>query len=679
MTEVGNRIGVDLGAETLSSPERALPLEWLLADGTGSFASSTVIGCNTRRYHGLLVAARTPPTDRTVLLSKVEEEIWIGEKRYSLSTNEYPGVFHPSGHKHLVGFRLRPFPRWTYDFDGLLLWKEVMMLRGRRAVCVTYRLVGPDGEATLKVVPMLACRGIHELAGPGTAFAVHPSGQAPRVTVQGGARQLAIHLRASDGSFDEEPLHFRRMTYRRERERGFDAEEDLFSPGSFVVSLRPQQPYTITASADPLQDVNPEGERRREIERVRAYLAALGPSNPLERALAVAADAFLVDAGAGGTRGVIAGYPWFECWGRDALISLEGLALATGRLEEAGEVLTSFADRVVDGIVPNYLAADPAHDALNSIDAGLWFIHGVSRYLSCNGDKELVRQCLWPKVVGILESYAAGTHFEIRADSDGLLRGGSRETQLTWMDAKVHGQPVTPRYGKAVEVNALWYNALRVGAELAQQFGRSAESYARHADKVKSAFHEVFWSDECGCLYDYVAGDTVDALLRPNQILAISLPHAVLEEDKWAAVLAAVSEHLYTPYGLRTLAPSELGYRGKYAGTEEARDGAYHQGTLWPWLLGPFHEAYLKVNGFSRDALQRVTQALSIWEKHLKEAGLGNVSEVFDGDSPHTPGGCIAQAWSVAELLRICRMVEAGRSRDANASSVTHGVGEDSG
>jgi len=674
--ERANRLGIELGAETLSSPERALPLEWVLGDGAGSYASSTVIGCNTRRYHGLLVAAQTPLADRTVLLSKVEEEIWIGEKRYSLSTNEYPGVFHPSGHEHLVGFHLRPFPRWTYDFDGTLLWKEVMMLRGRRAVCVTYRLVGLDGEATLRVAPMLACRGIHQLAGPGTAFSVRPAGQAPRVTVQGGPRHLTIHVSASDGSFEEEPLRFQRMTYRRERERGFDCEEELFSPGSFVVSLRPQQLYAITAGADPSHDIDPKAERRREIQRISAHLGKLDPSNPLERTLALAADVFLVGEGAGGSQGIIAAYPWFECWGRDALISLEGLALVTGRIEEAGAVLTSFADRVAGGVVPNYLAADPAHDALNSIDAGLWFIHAVSRYLSYNGDKELVRQRLWPKVVEILESYAAGTHFDIRADGDGLLRGGSPETQLTWMDAKVHGQAVTPRYGKAVEVNALWYNALRVGAELAQHFGRSPESYARHADKVKAAFHGVFWSDECGCLYDYVAGDTVDARLRPNQILAVSLPHAVLEEDKWAAVVSVVREHLYTPYGLRTLAQSELGYRGKYAGTEEARDGAYHQGSLWPWLLGPFYEAYLKVNGFSSPALRKVRQALSVWKGHLHEAGLGNVSEVFDGDSPHIPGGCVAQAWSVAELLRICRMIEAGRSRDAKAPSVTGGEGD---
>jgi len=649
-------VEIAFGAETLSSVEKALSLEWLIADGTGSYASSTVIGCNTRRYHGLLVAAQRPPTDRTVLLSTVEEEVSIREGVHNLSTNEYPGVFHPRGHRYLVGFRLRPFPQWTYDLGGTLLRKEVMMLRGRRAVCIRYRLAGLDGKVRLKVVPMLACRGMHELAGPGAAYEVHRAEGSRAVKLHGGTRRLEAHLHASDGSYQEEPLRFSRMTYRREGERGFDAEEELFSPGSFVVTLRPQREFTITASAGTLEGVDPKAERDRETKRVSVYLEDFAPHSQLEHELALAADAFLV-RGAGRDTNIIAGYPWFEVWGRDALISLEGLALVTGRLDEAGQVLTGFANRIVDGIVPNYLAADPAYDAFNSIDAGLWFVHATARYLAYGGNEQLARERLWPKVCDLLDSYTAGTRSDIRADGDGLLRGGSPETQLTWMDAKVHGRAVTPRYGKAVEVNALWYNALCVGAELSQRFAGSPEGYGSRSEKVRRAFEEVFWCDECGCLYDYVAGDIVDSRLRPNQILAVSLPHSVLEKAKWESVLEVVSEHLYTPYGLRTLAPSELDYRGRYEGPEEARDEAYHQGTVWAWLLGPFYETYLKVHDHSRHARRKVGEALSVWEGHLREAGLGQVSEVFNGDSPHLAGGCIAQAWSVAELLRISRMV----------------------
>jgi len=657
---------IEFGPDTLASLERVLPLEWLLTDGTGSYASSTVVGCNTRRYHGLLVAAQQPPLDRAVLLAKVEEELWVDGKNYALSTNEYPDVFHPDGHKRLVSFRLRPFPEFLYAAGAALLRKEVILLRGRRAVGISYHLEGA-GRAVLRLTPLLACRGFHELSPPETPFAVEHRNlsRGVEVRIRGGHRPLDVYLRVATGEFEPQPLRFHRMTYRREGERGLDREEQLFSPGALIIPLETRRPATFIASAAPLPEVSLETERRREVERLHRLVEVAGAHWELERALTLAADAFLVSGrgaaeaapAAGLADAVIAGYPWFDVWGRDALIALEGLTLVTGRFAEARAVLLMLAERTVEGVVPNFLGVTPSQDAFNSIDASLWFVHAVARYLDYTGDEATVRQRLWPTVQEILVAYRRGTRYDIRVDRDGLLAGGSRETQLTWMDATVNGQPVTPRHGKAVEVNALWYNALCAAAALAARCGGSPEPYQQQAELVRTCFNEVFWCEESQCLCDCIAGGVRDARLRPNQVLAISLPHPVLDRRRWGPVLAAVREHLYTPLGLRTLAPSEPGYRGTCTGPAHERDSAYHQGTGWAWLLGPYYEAYLKLHGFSQSARRAVAQALQVWSGHLREAGLGTVSEIFDGDPPHRPRGCIAQAWGVAELLRLCRLV----------------------
>jgi predicted glycogen debranching enzyme len=322
---------------------------------------------------------------------------------------------------------------------------------------------------------------------------------------------------------------------------------------------------------------------------------------------------------------------------------------------------------VKNGLVPNFIASDPQDDAFNSIDASLWFAHAVSRYYAYTGDDESVRERLYPTIRQIIEAYVAGTAFDIGVDVDGLVTGGNDRTQLTWMDAAVRGKPVTPRHGKAVEVNALWYNALRVAASLAWRLGFSAERqhYLELAQKAQKAFGNLFWNEQDGWLYDCVRDRFADRRLRPNQILAISLPYPVLERPRWHAVLSVVQKHLHTPYGLRTLAPSETEYRARYSGGPEERDSAYHQGTVWPWLLGPFYEAYLKANEFSDAARTTVAEAMSSWKGHLLRAGLGSISEIFDGDPPHQRRGAIAQAWSVAELLRVSRLVQFGADQQA--------------
>jgi len=683
---------IEIGPETIAMTERALALEWLATDGTGSYASSTVLGCNTRRYHGLLVAAAQPPVERVVLLASLQEEVEVAGRIYPLSTNEYPDVLHPDGHKRLIRFRLAPLPEWTYAAGAALIRKRIVPLRGRRAFAVCYDLRGAAEQAALRIRPTAAGRQSHALASPSASFRFEYPAERQVVILSDG-HPLPLHLWASAGAFREEPLRFHRVTYRRERERGFDAEEELFSPGAFEVTINRETPLVIAAGCAPLAAVDFEQEHRAESERLGGLLQTAPARSPLEQVLTLAADAFIVQCGSGGDTTVLAGYPWFDAWGRDAFIALEGLTLTTRRFADARAILLTFASRVRDGLVPNFLAADPADDALNSMDASLWFIHAVARYLLCTGDEDTVRRELWPRVREILEAYLAGSRFGIRVDSDGLLTGGtspvaqaSSPVPLTWMDAQVEGRPVTARQGKAVEVNALWYNALRAGGLLAERLGSSlvaqasspvqqasspadARRYQALARAARQAFNQAFWCEETQWLYDVLGDTSADRALRPNMILAVSLPWPVLAPARWRAVLEAVRARLYTPWGLRTLAPDEPAYHGRYVGSPAQRDRAYHQGTVWPWLLGPFWDAYLRLHRSSAPAYWQMREALAPWGGHLLDAGLGNVSEIFDGDPPHLPRGCIAQAWSVAELLRLLRLSRTEPARDKAQSA----------
>jgi predicted glycogen debranching enzyme len=518
---------IEFGPEALGGPDQALSLECLIADGAGSYASTTAWGCNTRRYHGLLVAARRPGGDRAVLLSGVDERISLGGETIDLSTHEYPDTFHPRGHHHLLRFRLSPFPEWTYGAGGSLLKKEVFLLRGRAAVAIRYTLEGLSDEVEMIIRPRLVCRGHHKIIRAVMPFEIRP-GHTPReVVVQGGPQRIPVLLRASGGSYHEGETWFHRVTYRRESHRGFPHEEEVFSPGQFRATLRRSRPFILLAGPPDLPDVDVETERRSEVDRLASVVERASPADPLQASLVLAADSFLVDPGH-----VIAGYPWFGTWGRDSFIALEGLALATGRLEEARSVLSAYADRIVDGIVPNILAPDPADDALNTIDAALWYVHAVSRYLHWSRDEETTREVFWPALQRIIGGYRKGTRFGIGIDDDGLPVGGTHQTQLTWMDARAGGVPVTPRHGKAVEICALWHNALCVAAEMADRYGGSPEEYRSIAKKAKDSFNRIFWAEDRGHLLDCIGEDRGDRRLRPNQILAVSLPHPVLDRSR---------------------------------------------------------------------------------------------------------------------------------------------------
>jgi predicted glycogen debranching enzyme len=638
--------------------------EWLEADGLGGFASGTVGGPRTRRYHALLLAATTPPTGRFVLVNGVEAWVEKDGERRALSSQFYlPDVRHPDGADRLVDFSPDPWPTWRFRLeDGTELTQEVWVVPGAPRVALAWRLAGRVGGVRLEVRPLLSGRDYHALHHQNPAFRFEAETSADRVSWQPYPDVPAVIAR-SNGAYRHEPLWYRNFLYAEEAARGLDHLEDLASPGAFCWSLsRGEAVLTLRAASAPVAEAGDGGptdsrtllaqtraERKAEGRRRRAF-----PSR-LERS----ADAYLVRRGEGRT--IVAGYPWFTDWGRDTFIALRGLCLATGRLSDAASILHEWAASVSQGMLPNRFPDRGAESEFNSVDASLWYIVAIRDYLEtarAAGRRvhQAERATLRQAAETILHGYADGTRYRIRTDADGLLAAGVPGQQLTWMDARVGDWVVTPRIGKPVEVQALWLNALRFAAP---GCSRCREMFVRG----QAAFERRFWDAERGYLYDVVDVDgragEVDATFRPNQIFAIGgLPHALLDAERGRLVVDEVERRLLTPLGLRSLAPDEPGYAGRYSGGPVERDGAYHQGTVWPWLVGPFVEAWVRVRGggdaVKREARQRFLVPLL---HHLDEAGLGHISEVADGDAPHRPGGCPFQAWSVGEALRLDRQL----------------------
>jgi len=644
--------------ETWSDLQVALRREWLETNGLGGFASSTIIGLNTRRYHGLLVAATTPPAGRLVLLSKLEETLWIDGKRFDLSANRYPGVIHPQGFHYLKQFRLDPFPVLTYEVEGIELEKSVFMIHGENSAVIQYELRKnnrPDVPESLRleIRPLIAFRDYHGTThenGVINPWVQERSGLAS-ITPYHGLPSLhlahnAIELRKTGG-------WYRNFEYDAERERGLDCSEDLFNPFALCFDLRLRRQASIIASTEQRDVTQAVEYKRAEITRRRKALMASPIEDSLAQTLAAASDQYLVSRGEEKT--IIAGYHWFGDWGRDTMIALPGLTLPTGKYDVARGVLRTFAKHVDRGMLPNRFPDAGKTPEYNTVDAALWFFEAARAYLAYTGDLEFVRDELYPVFADIISWHTRGTRYAIKVDGSGLLASGELGVQLTWMDAKVGDWVVTPRRGKPVEIQALWYNALCIMEDLASRFGDQAarKLYGRMAAVAHWSFNRLFWNEKLGCLYDVVNGGPPDPSIRPNQIFAVSLSHSMLRQDRARSVVEKVKRHLLTPFGLRTLAPSDPQYHGRYTGGPMERDGAYHQGTVWPWLLGPFITAYVKANGRCEEARHQAEAWLSPLESHLAEAGLGHVSEIFEGDAPHRPCGCIAQAWSVSEILRV--------------------------
>ncbi len=648
---------IQFSRETCGNPDVALRLEWLETNGLGGFAGSTILGLNTRRYHGLLVAATKPPVGRVVLLSKMEETLFIDRQSFDLSANRYPGVVHPQGFRYLKQFRLDPFPVFTYEIEGIELEKTVFMVFGENSTVLQYQAKdnrhpeSPKG-LWLEVRPLIAFRDYHSTTHENSA--INPAlAQGPGlVTVTPYQGLPSLHLAHSTAELRKTGEWYRNFEYDVERERGLDFSEDLFNPFVWRFDLRDLRSAAVVVSTERRDVAQAADYRQGEIVRRRKTASWSAGEDAFVRDLAAAADQYIVARGAQKT--VIAGYHWFSDWGRDTMIALPGLTLPTGHFDVARGILRTFAQNMDQGVLPNRFPDAGEAPEYNTVDATLWFFEAARAFLAYTGDVHFVRQELYPVFAEIISWHVRGTHYGIKVEPSGLLTSGEPGVQLTWMDAKIGDWIVTPRRGKPVEIQALWYHALCVMEDLAGQFGDKAEQerYRDMATLASWSFNRLFWNETTGCLYDVINDASPDPSIRPNQIFAVSLNHSMLSPGRARAVVDKVQEHLLTPYGLRSLAPSNPQYRGRYAGGPIDRDGAYHQGTAWPWLLGPFVTAYMKVNGYSETARCQATEWLASLKDHLADAGLGHISEIFDGDPPQQPRGCVAQAWSVAEILR---------------------------
>ena len=642
---------VEFGREILASPEDSLEREWLETNGIGGFASSTIWGMNTRRYHGLLTAATKPPLGRMVLLSKLEEAAVIDGERFELSTNRYPGVLHPHGFEYMVNFRLDPFPVFRYEISEIQIEKTVFMVHGENATVVQYRLLG-DRACTLEIRPLMAFRDYHSLTLQNEALRSAFVSDGRRVTFQPYDGVPTLYLFHDEATIEKTGYWHRNLEYDAERDRGLDFTEDLFNPFLMRLELVPGITRSIVATTSGCSVERADEMREAELHRRQQVVAKAPCQDLLVCRLFAAADHYIVNRGDGKT--ILAGYHWFGDWGRDTMIALPGITLVTGRHDVARAILREFAKYVSQGMLPNRFPDAGEEPEYNTVDAALWFFEATRAYLKYTLDEKFVLEELYPKLKEIIDWYLAGTRYGIRVESDGLLHAGEAGTQLTWMDAKIGDWVVTPRRGKPVEVQALWYNALRVQQQFARAAGdRNAEVFLRESSEhVRSSFNQLFWNDDHACLYDVVNGDTPDASIRSNQVLAVSLPHSIVDQKRGRKILQAIENHLLTPLGLRSLGPSDRAYMPHYRGDVVSRDTAYHQGTVWLWLIGPFITAYMKVYKNSPDAREKVRRWISSFEEHLQTAGLGHISEVADGNWPHNPGGCVAQAWSVGELLR---------------------------
>ncbi len=669
---------VRFGREVCGDLAAGLRREWLVTNGLGGYASGTLAGINSRRYHGLLVAALNPPVERTVLVGGLVEWASYEGRRYALSTHEYSnGYVDQHGYRNLQSFALEgTLPVWAFALGGALLEKGVWMAYGENTTYITYRVLRGTAPVDLELTPLITYRDFHTLSsGQGWWPRVEQAPHGAVVHAFDGTRPF--WLLANRGSFTPSGIWYWDFHHRAERERGLDDRSDLYAAGAFAVSLSVGESFTLVltteddASLDAARALAAAGARQHELlGRANAEVA-----DPVVQQLILAADQFIVvrsslsvvssplsESNNNGKqttdngRTIIAGYHWFADWGRDTMIALPGLTLATGRPEDAAGILRTFARYVADGLLPNNFPDQAGVvPGYNTVDATLWYAHAIRAYHAATGDTALVDDLL-PVLRDIADHHIAGTRYGIGVDPrDGLLRAGEPGVQLTWMDAKIGDWVVTPRIGKPVEINALWFNLLHTLATfLAERGDPAAATYRDMADRVRGSFRARFIHPDHNYLADVVDGpDGDDWTLRPNQIFAISLPEPLLEGAEAKRVVDSVGNALFTSYGLRSLSPDDLAYRGDYGGDSFRRDSGYHQGPVWTWLIGGYVEAYAPIYGE-----QAALELLRPFADHLRDAGLGSVSEILEGDPPHTPRGCVAQAWGVAELLRVWRQLD---------------------
>jgi predicted glycogen debranching enzyme len=663
---------VQFGREVCGDLEIAESREWLVSNGLGGYASGTVAGTATRRYHGLLMASLQPPVQRTMLVNGIDESVRYFENTFSLATNRWmSGFVSPRGYLQVESFHLEGTkPVWRYALADALLEKRVWMKQGENTTYVQYSLVRGSSPVELDGKVLVNYRDFHHTTqAKNWQMTIEPVEYGLRVKAFEGA--VPFFLKSSGASWAAENEWYREYFLPAERTRGLDDHEDRLFAGLFQCHLRTGESVTIVFSTEENTSLDGEEARVSQTDQeLKLYQVWQGQHAKVSAArpdqepgwlwqLVPAADQFLVErVFPDQSRGhsIVAGYPWFNDWGRDAMIALPGLTLSAGRPEIARGILRTFSRFVEGGLLPNNFPDGGGEPEYNTVDATLWFFEALRQYFQTTQDSELIRE-LFPVLVGIVDAHVHGTRFNIRVDpGDALLSAGSPEVQLTWMDAKIGDWVVTPRRGKPVEINALWINALHTMADFASTLAKPREGYAKLAEKATRYFQK-FWNAERNCCYDVIdtPGGEKDGALRPNQIFAVSLPLSPLEPAQQKAVVATVAEHLLTSHGLRSLGPQEPGYKGKYGGGPRDRDSSYHQGTVWGWLLGPFALAHYRVY---KDAAM-AQSFLEPLGRTIYSGGLGTLGEVFGGDAPFPPGGCPAQAWTVAEAFRAWQFLSA--------------------
>lgn len=642
--------------------------EWLVTNGIGGFASSTIAGCNTRRYHALLCAATRPPLGRMVLVNKADETLTVGEHTFELGCNQYPGTLSPVGFQFLTEFEREPLPTWTFEVPGATIQKTIWMPHSQNTTVVRYELLGGQ-EATLSVRPFVTGRDYHGTHRFNSAFNAdcncYDDNINSHMTMQPyGDDSRIVWSHADGGVFRAAGAWYYNFEYSIEQERGLDFIEDYYCPGAWVWKLTRErsvvhwvlgvEPHDVAEMA---QSYETEIARLNELKKGVTSSTRSAPEQRFAERLAVAADQFIVQR-EDKLHTVLAGYPWFSDWGRDTMIALPGLTLSTKRFDIARSILLAFARSSSQGMIPNRFPDAGETPDTNTVDATLWFFHAVAQYVEKSGDWQTLKAELYDVLRDSIQWHIGGTRFQIKADErDGLLGCGDSGTQLTWMDAKVGDTVFTPRNGKPVEIQALWFNALKTMSHFASELNdaptkKLCDGWSRLAMKN---FATQFWNSDGNYLFDCISldGQYRDASVRPNQIFAVSLPHRLLSREQERGVVDCVQRELLTPVGLRSLSANDSRYRGIYIGDQWQRDSGYHQGTVWTWPIGAFFSAYLRVNKSSKTAKTQVRTWLEPLHQHLDKACVGQINEIFDGDLPHTPRGCCAQAWSVSETLRV--------------------------
>jgi predicted glycogen debranching enzyme len=667
---------IQFSKDFLSNFDEATKDEWLVTNGLGGFSSSTILGLNTRKYHALLVAALRPPGERTVILSKLDEDVKVGEKTYQIGANDFRQGIYPKGYKLLQSFSVAPFPTYTFLADTIEIKKTICLPFEKNASIAYYEIDNKSSEdATIQIYPLLSYRHFHySINRKQNPVRLNQSQTEDAVELIFDNPAAIVGIKAIGGKFVSKPNWIEDLFYREEERRGEASSDESYQPGyfEFKVSRNSQTQFAITAAVGENREetsrtlqsfglnssdiVNLIG---KELNRRENTLSKFASENQLPQEadnlnwLLQSANDFVVK-GTGDKRFVIAGYQWFGSWGRDSFVSLPGLMLANPRFEDARSVILDYTNYCKFGLVPNLIDDKTGEPLYNTVDGTLWYINSILQFLKYTGGFEFVRKLLWPTLVEIIQNHKQGTLNDIRVDTDGLLAHGP---QLTWMDTIVDNAPFTPRAGKAVEVQALWYNTLRTMQLLAEKFGEKhiAEEYSGMAIKAKNSFNDKFWDKEKNCLFDVLTeSGNPDPSIRPNQIIVGALDFNIIDKDRANQVVDFVQAELLTPVGLRTLSPKDSRYKGTYEGDRPSRDRAYHNGSIWAWLSGPLTTSYLKAKGYQEANIQYAAKEFltPLFTSEIGRGGLGTINEINDGNPPYTPRGCIAQAWSVAEPLR---------------------------